>query len=544
MSTNGELADIFLEIADLLDLGGEKFKPEAYRRAARSLQSLAEDVRAVSGRGELATIPGVGDAISEKIREYLRDGRIEYHERIRERYPAGLLDLMRLPGLGPKTARRFWLEVGVEGAQELRDAIAAGKLAGLKGFGPRKIEVLRTALAATGPTGRRTPLVEAYGLAERIVSHLKTSSKLDAVAVAGSVRRRRETVGDIDILVTSREAEQVFDAFSAFPELRAVRLRGSTKETIEVASGVQVDLRVVAPEAFGAALQYFTGSKDHNVRLRTLARDRDLKVNEYGVFRGEERIAGATEEDVYGALGLDYVPPEIRENQGEVERAASHTLPRLVEPPDLVGDLHVHFAASASTADGAGLIQRALERRLAYIGIVIDDAGGRADGSADAFERLRAEAADRLTVFHADESDRHAASRSDPRGSPDYRIVRPEPGSAAPSERPTPRGPATALVAHLGNLETPADPLVVGAWATWALARGVALDVSPGCPEAATIRRFVDSGGSVHLPAISPAGSTGFETLAIGTARRGWTQRERVLNARSVRELRASWATS
>jgi DNA polymerase/3'-5' exonuclease PolX len=543
MGTNTELADVFLEIGDLLDLGGEQFKPEAYRRAARSLQSLSEDVRAVSARGELRSIPGVGEAISEKIREYLQGGRIEYYDRIRQQYPAGLLELMRLPGIGPKTARRFWLEVGVEGPQELRDAIAAGKLTGLKGFGPRKIALIGTALATAAPTGRRTPLSEAYDLAERIVAHLSASAPLDRVAVAGSVRRRRESVGDIDILVTSREPERVFDAFSAFPQLQTIRLRGSTKETIEVAPGIQVDLRVVAPEAFGAALQYFTGSKDHNVRLRTLARDRDLKVNEYGVFRGEELVAGSTEEAVYAALGLDYVPPEIRENQGEVERATNHTLPRLVEAADLAGDLHVHLSAAASASECARLGESALARGLSYLGLVLDVGAGGTDVAHDAIDRLRAETGARLRVFRAEETGRPDAPPSPGEKPADYRILRADGPGAVPTAAAKTGGPTAALLAHLGSVERPLEPPVAGSWATWARSNGVALDIAPGRPEAATIRPFVEAGGSVHLPAFAPPGSVGLDVLAIGTARRGWTPRERVLNATSASELKKRWAS-
>ena len=534
MATNAALAEILLEIADPLDLGGEKFKPEAYRRAARSLQSLAEDVRAVADRGELATIPGVGDAISEKIREYLRDGRIEYYDRLRQQYPAGLLELMRLPGLGPKTARRFWLEVGVEGPQELKDAIAAGKLNGLKGFGPRKIELVRAALSAPAGSGRRATLVEAYDLAERIVAHLRATTPMESVAVAGSLRRRRETIGDIDILVTSRDPERVFDAFTAFPERRATRLRGSTKETIEVVSGVQVDLRVVAPEAFGAALQYFTGSKDHNVRLRTIARDHELKVNEYGVFRGEELIAGATEEDVYAALGLAFVPPEIRENQGEVELASLGRVPRLVEAPDLVGDLHVHLAAGAPTQEQNALVDRALERGLRHLGIVVDGVDGAKAGPIDA---LRARAAGRLMVLRAVEVEGWAAGSSGSAPPHDYRILRPGTESSPPSktEKPPPGG--FAVVAHLGTPDAPPDPVAAGTWARWALEGHAAMDIGPGWPEASIVRRHVEAGGLVHIPSSPPTDGGDRSLLALGTARRGWTTRERVINASAAPPL-------
>ena len=309
--SNAEAAAIFREIADLLDVLGEKFKPEAYRRAARSIESLTEELSAVAARNELRSIPGVGDAIEEKIRELLATGRIAYHDRLTHEVPPGLLEILRLPGLGPKTARRFWVELGVEGTAELKAAIDAGRLDGMKGFGAKKIEQIRAALspAPAGSSGARRPIEAAYPLAMAILRALRAGAPVREAEIAGSFRRGRETVGDLDVLVTSEAPEAVFDAFSKLPEVREVRLRGGTKETVVLSNGLQVDLRVVEPEAFGAALQYFTGSKDHNVRLRSLARDRGLKVNEYGVFRGDDRVAGRTEAEVYAALGLAWIPP-------------------------------------------------------------------------------------------------------------------------------------------------------------------------------------------------------------------------------------------
>src|SRR5579863_8233957 len=225
MSTNGELADQLRGIADLLDLMGERFKPEAYRRAARSIETLPEDVRAISGRGELDAIPGVGEAISEKIREYLRDGHMAYYERLRAEVPPGVVELMRLSGMGPKTARRLWTDLGIEGPAELTAAIDAGRLNGLSGFGPKKIENLRTALTAATSTGRRLPLPEAYDLAEKLLGALR-AAPVDQLVVAGSLRRRRESVGDLDILATSQEPAKVLDAFTALPERIEVKLKG------------------------------------------------------------------------------------------------------------------------------------------------------------------------------------------------------------------------------------------------------------------------------------------------------------------------------
>lgn len=523
MSTNQELVKIFNDIADLLDLGGEKFKPEAYRRAARSIESLSEDIRRVSQRGELETIPGVGAAISEKIREYLKDGTIAYHDRLRAQFPQGILDLMRLPGLGPKTARRFLVELGIEGPAELSAAIAAGRLTGVKGIGPRKIELLTAALASAAAPGRRTPLAEAFAIASRIVQHLTASSPLEQIEVAGSLRRRREDVGDIDILATSKEPEKVFDAFTALPGGADVKLRGGTKETIVVAEGLQVDLRVVEPAAFGAALQYFTGSKDHNVRLRTIARDLGLKVNEYGVFRGEERVAGATEEEVYTSLGLAWVPPEIRENQGEVEAAQQRKLPRLVEPTDLRGDLHVHLGPNVTDDELAALVQRARARSLAYLGVVLEAPARTGPTTApegtDVVERLRALGGPGPAIHVGIESPVPLTLPE----SVEYWIWRP---GAAEETLEKARALPPALVAH-----GPAPNGTTLAWLRPLAEAGVPVDVGPEGPSSSHLRPHLERGGRLHLSTMALGNGFDLGQLAVGLARRAWATREQVANA-------------
>jgi DNA polymerase (family X) len=534
MSTNSDLADRLGEIADLLDLAGEKFKPEAYRRAARTIESLTEDIRSVAGRGELDTLPGVGEAISEKIREFLRTGSIEYLERMRRGSPAGLREIMRLPGIGPKTARRFWTELGVEGPAELAAAIDAGRLASLKGFGPRKIELVRKALAPASAPTARTPLRTAARVAAGIVAHLRRSAPLDQVEVAGSLRRGRESVGDIDILVTSTEPERVFDAFGALPDLREIVLRGPTKETIRVAEGMQVDLRVVEPAAFGAALQYFTGSKDHNVRLRSLARDQGLKINEYGVFRGEERVGGASEAEVYATLGLALIPPEIREDQGEIAAAAAGTLPRLVAPSDLHGDLHVHVADFETEERISARIAQARARGWSYIGVV------SAPWSSEAAELWRSRSTPELTILVGGELAGWGPAPADPPGHPDYWVLRAEEAGPPPRDATTPAW----LVGHLrtGAEGAPADPTAASVWLEWATTAATALEVtgagaSDGL-DATLVHRLMERGGRLH---VTGSGDDDVALdLAVRTARRGWATPDRVLNARALEELRPS----
>lgn len=485
MPSNALAAEAFREIADLLDVLGEKFKPEAYRRAARSIETLTEELADVAARDELRGIPGVGEAIAEKIREYLATGSIAYHERLKHDVPPGVVEMMRLPGLGPKTARRFWVELGIEGPGALAEAITAGRLTDVKGFGERKVAQIRAALdaarAAPSTASVRAPIESVYPVAEAIVRALRARSPADRVEVAGSFRRRRETVGDLDVLVTSAEPERVFDAFSALPEVREVRLRGGTKETVVLVSGLQVDLRVVEPAAFGAALQYFTGSKDHNVHLRSIARDRGLKVNEYGVFRGDERIAGRTEEEVYAALGLAWIPPEVREDEGEIDAAATGRYPRLVEAPDLVADLHLHLDLTADAPAVDRLVADAGHRGLRTVGVVV--AGVRANGTefvlpATARDRLASPSARAAGVVLAVESSPGPLPAGLREVAHDYRIVRPTDGDGDPEPSGSERAPG-GVVAHLG-LRAATDPGRLRRWVGWAKSTGAAIEVGPG----------------------------------------------------------------
>jgi DNA polymerase (family X) len=483
MPSNAEAAELLRTVADLLDVLGERFKPEAYRRAARSIESLTEDLGAVAARGELRSVPGVGAAIEEKIREYLATGRLEYLERLRHDVPAGVVELLRIPGLGPKTARRFWTELGLEGPAELLTAIDAGRLEGVAGFGPKKIAQVRAALlAAQGAgVGARMPLEAVYPVARRLVTALREHAGADQVVVAGSFRRGRETVGDLDLLVTSHDATRAFDVFSALPEVKEVRLRGGTKETAILTSGLQVDVRVVEPASFGAALVYFTGSKDHNVLLRTRAKDAGLRVNEYGVLRGEERIAGATEEDVYRSLGLAWIPPELREARGEIEAAQRGPLPPLVEEANLRGDLHVHVPADAERAAVDRLLAEARSRKYAYVGLVSE--GVSAEGApfrlpeellAHAFSASSA----RFRVFRVAEVD-GAPTGDEPTPSGVDLVVR-RPTSRRPDAPPgtaEPRPPS--VVAHLGA-PTPGGEAGLRAWIGYAAAVGAAVEVGPG----------------------------------------------------------------
>ncbi|HKV89817.1 MAG TPA: helix-hairpin-helix domain-containing protein, partial [Thermoplasmata archaeon] len=491
MTANAEAARAFQEIADLLDLLGEKFKPEAYRRAARSIESLTEDIEVVAKNDQLREVPGVGEAIEEKIREFLRLGTIPYLEKLRAQVPAGVLELMRIPGVGPKTARRFWTDLGVESPGGLREAIDAGQLNGVAGFGPTKIAKIRGALDLAATEGTRRPLLAAAIAAEGIVAELSRHAPIERIEVAGSLRRRRETIGDLDILVISAEPAKVLDAFGKMAGV-TVSLRGPTKETIRTAEGLQVDLRVLAAESFGAAWQYFTGSKDHNVQTRSLARDRGLKINEYAVMRGEERLASSTEEEIYRSIDLAWIPPEIREGLGEVEAAGNGKLPKLLETQDVVGELHLHLPAGVDRIAFDALAESAKKAGLQYLGVL-------PAAETDA-ERLRAWAREHRTpkVLVGAE----AKFGSAPEGNAEFRIWSASgvEAPAKPAHLPTSEIPE--WVAHFGSdPSSPAGPKRLAAWVGWALAAGRPLEVNPAPGydglDAVTCRRLVDGGGRI-----------------------------------------------
>ncbi|MFZ0890890.1 MAG: helix-hairpin-helix domain-containing protein [Thermoplasmata archaeon] len=547
MSSNARAVQILREIGDLLDLQGEKFKPEAYRRAARSIESLSEDLPKVAARDELRTIPGVGDAIEEKLQEFLRTGTIEYFERLRKEVPPGIVELMHLAGIGPKTARRLWVELGIEGPAELLTAIDAGRLVGLAGFKDRKIAQLRDAVARTGgPTEERRLFADVWPIAQRLVEELRRQAPVDQVELAGSVRRRRETIGDLDILVTSRDAEKVFDIATKLPEVQSIVLRGPTKETLIYQPGIQVDIRVLVPESFGAALQYFTGSKDHNVRLRSIARDRGLKINEYGVFRGDERIAGATEADVYATLGLPLIPPEIRENQGEIDAALAGTVPTLVEEQDLQGDLHVHVDNTATVADIDRLLAEARARGWSYIGVVITATGrGKRAGepAPDVLARIaslrRSKSEQAPALFLGWEGTAPPTRDQTAEYAPDYWILSLSQDTRTASPPPR-RDAAPLFAAHLatGDRAGAEEAAFASVWLPWAQENAVALEMTPrpGVDglDSASARRVGTAGVKLHLTGDARVGTAGTQIgLAVGFARRGWIEKGSVLNAQS-----------
>jgi DNA polymerase (family 10) len=368
---NEDIAAVFDEIADLLEIEDDNpFRIRAYRNGARSLREPGRDVRTLTDQGaDLTKLAGIGKNLAAKIHEIIDTGHCSTLDKLRKQLPADLTGLLKLPGLGPKRVHALYHELDIHTHEQLERAARDGLIRQLPGFGEKTEARLLEALQAHADTGRRIKLAVAARYAESLVAYLKSASGVEQVEVAGSYRRAKETVGDLDILVAAVDGHGVIRHFVAYDEVETILSQGRTRATVMLHSGLQVDLRVVAAESYGAALYYFTGSRAHNIAVRRMAQKHGLKLNEYGAFRGKRRIAGRSEADVFKAVGLPYIPPELRENRGEIEAAHASLLPRLVELGDLRGDLHVHTRASDGHESLRGMADAAAERGLEYLAI-------------------------------------------------------------------------------------------------------------------------------------------------------------------------------
>jgi DNA polymerase (family X) len=368
---NADIAAIFEEIADLLEIQGENpFRIRAYRNAAREMQSLGVPASEMLAKGEdLTELPGIGDDLAAKIREIVETGKCKALEKLRAKFPPTITTLLKLPGLGPKRVKMLYDEIKVESIAALKQAARAGLIRELPGFGEKTEAAILDALAQHAEEATRFKLAIAAQYAEPLVAYLGKSRNVKQVVIAGSYRRFRETVGDIDILATTKGKSDVMERFVRYDEVREVMAHGETRATVRLQCGLQVDLRVVPQESFGAALQYFTGSKAHNIEIRRLGQQKKLKINEYGVFRGTKAIAGETEESVYAAVGLPWIAPELRENRGEIEAARKEKLPKLVELKDLRGDLHAHTKATDGHHTLREMAEAARARGFEYLAI-------------------------------------------------------------------------------------------------------------------------------------------------------------------------------
>ncbi|HPD61153.1 MAG TPA: DNA polymerase/3'-5' exonuclease PolX [Thermodesulfobacteriota bacterium] len=367
---NQEIATVFKKIADFLEIKGENpFRIRAYQKAAQNIENLAEDIALIAQRNELDTLPGIGKDLSQKITEIITTGTLQKYEELKKEIPEGLMEIIAIPGLGPRTAKMLYDELRVESIDQLEGLAQAHKLQGLPGIKAKTEENILKGIALYRQKLARVMLSTMLALSREITGELKKLKEVKQISVAGSVRRRRETIKDIDILIVSPQPERVMEFFTQLPLVETVQAKGKTKSSVRARGGIQVDLRVVEPDCFGAALCYFTGSKAHNIRLRELAVAKGLKINEYGIFRGEKKIGGRDEQEVYASVGLPFIPPELREDRGEIEAALQGKLPHLVEHRDVRGDAHVHSHYSDGTATLEEIAKKAEAIGLEWVAI-------------------------------------------------------------------------------------------------------------------------------------------------------------------------------
>lgn len=370
---NKKIAKIFFEIADFLEMEDIPFRPQAYRRAALVLNDFEEDVQEIYNRGGKKAldkeVSGIGESLAKKIEEYLLTNKIKYLEYLRKRTPLDMEKLNAVEGLGPKRLKVLYVKLGIATIEDLEKAARSGEIAPLFGFGKKIEQNILESLSFFEKSKGRFLLGEMWTMVEDIKIKLKSLKEVERIDVAGSIRRGRETVGDVDFLVQAKESKKIMDFFVSLPGVIKIWGKGETRSSIKMEEGLDIDLRIVNKESYGSALQYFTGSKDHNIATRKLAIKKGLKLSEYGLFKGEKQIAGEKEEDVYNLLGLPFIPPELRENNGEIEAGLNNNLPSLVEQENIKGDLHCHSTWSEGKHSISEMAEVAIHLGYEYLGI-------------------------------------------------------------------------------------------------------------------------------------------------------------------------------
>jgi len=369
---NREIAKIFYGISEYLKVDDIPFKPQAYEKAAITIETLEEDVAKIYREGglkELEKIPGVGKSIAEKIEEFLKTGKIKYYNELRKKLPVDLAEISSVESLGPKRAKILYEKLGIRNLKELEKAAKSGKIAPLFGFGKKTEENILEGIEFVKRSHGRFLLGEILPKVKEVYEKLENLKEVESLDMAGSIRRMKETIGDADFLAISRKPAKVMDFFVSLPGVVKVWGKGTTKASVRMREGFDMDIRVVSPKQYGSALQYFTGSKEHNVVLRRAAIDKGMKLNEYGLFRGAKMLAGKTEEEIYKKLGMRWIPPEMREDRGEIETAIKGKLPELIELKDIQGDLHVHCNWDGGADSIEELAEAAMAMGYKYIGI-------------------------------------------------------------------------------------------------------------------------------------------------------------------------------
>lgn len=569
---NAAVAGLLDQIADLLDFKGENpFRVNSYRKASRAIKELRENVADLAQRGELRKIPGVGEAIAEKIQEFLTTGQVQTHQELVAQFPPTLPKLLEIPGLGPRKVALLYEKLKVGSVEELRSAIESGAVAGLTGFGKKTAEKLLEGITFLAQSSQRTILAEAWPVARNIRDTVRELPGVRRVEVAGSLRRGCETIGDIDLLCDAENGAAVIDAFTKIPQASAVRASGDTKGSILVArprgGEIQVDLRVVPTESFGAAWQYFTGSKEHNVRMRQRAIERGWRLNEYGLFDGERAVAGADEAELYRALGLECLPPELREDRGEFEAPIDFC--NLITRADIRGDLHMHTDASDGRASLEEMVEGAQTIGYAYIAITDHSrssaiAGGLSiDALLEHVARVRALSAKLrgFTLLAGTESDILSDGSLDypdeVLAQLDWVVASIHAGQGQDRAQLMKRtiaaleNPYVCVLGHpSGRLLGKRDAMDLD-WqevVRVAARTGTALEVNASYKRLDLkdlhVRMAMDAGCWITIDTDAHSiGELDYMGLGIQTARRGWARRDRVLNTLPIDALRA-WVTA
>jgi DNA polymerase (family 10) len=563
---NADIASVFNEIADLLEIeSGNPFRIRAYRNAARTMETLAPSAHDLIDEGrDLSELPGIGADLAGKIAEIVHgEGTCALRDQLRGELPEQIDKLLRIPGLGPKRVKLLYQERGIHTPEQLLRAAQEGQLRTIHGLGEKAEQRILEAVQSQLSKTKRYSIALAAQLVEPLVRYLKQHPATGRVEAAGSFRRRKETVGDVDMVASSERMEEVTAHFVQYDQVARVLSHGPTRASVELRQGMQVDLRVVEPKSFGAALHYFTGSKAHNIEIRTLALKRDLKINEYGVFAGEQRIAGETEESVFAAVGLPFIPPELRENRGEIEAARDGRLPHLLTLHDIKGDLHCHTTASDGRNSLRDMVQAAQGRGLAWLGISDHARHGGWSVDADALARQSGEI-DRLneelegiTILKGAEVDILEDGTLDlPEAALarlDYAIASVHTGLDLPRDQQTARvlramdHPCVAVLGHpTGRLLLARGPIELDVERVIRHARqcgcALELDAQPARLDLNDSYCMMARDEGVLVALDSDAHSVlDFDDLrfGLGQARRGWLEKRDVLNTRTLAQLRS-----
>jgi DNA polymerase (family 10) len=569
---NPKIAKVLNEIADLLELKGENpFRIRAYRRAALNVEASPKDLSALE-EAEITAIPGIGKDLAGKIREFSETGRIDLHEQLKKEIPPGLLEILRVPGVGPKTAKMLFDKRRVKSLDELATLARGGKLAGLPGIRERTEENILKGIDAVKRGGERFPLGKVLPLARSIVERLSEAVPRGEFALAGSIRRWRETIKDIDVLAAgkAKEREAIAKAFAGLAEVEEVLEQGSTKCSVLTSDGIRVDLRIVEEDSFGAALQYFTGSKAHNIKLREMASRRGWKINEYGLFREADgkRIAGRDEKEIYAALSLPWIAPELREDAGEIEAALEGKLPDLLTRSDIRGDLHAHTKWSDGAHDLDGLAAAAKAMGYRYIAVTDHSKGlgvahgldetrlreqnrliDAANGKYSGFRILKGIEVDIRGDGSLDLSDEILSEQ-------DIVVASVHSGFRQPKERITMRllravrNPHVVVIAHpTGRLLGERDPYEADMEAIFreAASRGVAMEINAHPMRLDLDDHHARLAKRYGIPLVVStdthiAANLDFMEYGVGIARRGWIEKGDVLNTLGTASLLARFA--